>query len=118
MRLAGAVLLEEHDEWAENRRYISEASMAKLSGAWPSDGPTNDEIAEQTIPTLILQDDKEDLSTWNARRPVTPLDETLLAGALSVAFLINTPANRVSLWRALVSTGSVSSDGPIVPWHN
>lgn len=35
VRLAGAVLIEENEEWMEARRYISEASMAKLNAARP-----------------------------------------------------------------------------------
>lgn len=34
-RLVGAILIEENEEWMEARRYISEASMAKLDAARP-----------------------------------------------------------------------------------
>ena len=42
LRLAGAVLLEVHDEWAvAERRYLAEGSMALLDRA-PDDGPTKE----------------------------------------------------------------------------
>ena len=31
LRLIGAVLADQHDEWAIGRRYLSEASMAELN---------------------------------------------------------------------------------------
>lgn len=39
VRLAGAILIEENEEWMEARRYISEASMAKLNAARPQSPP-------------------------------------------------------------------------------
>ena len=44
-RLAGAILIEENEEWMEARRYISEASMAKLtvSAALPPRGEQDQE---------------------------------------------------------------------------
>ncbi|MCU1479199.1 MAG: transposase [Subtercola sp.] len=48
LRLAGAVLVEQHDEWeAGDRRYLSEASMAQLSTI---DDPIEQEVA---LPELI-----------------------------------------------------------------
>ena len=42
LRLAGAVLLEVHDEWAiAERRYLAEGSMALLDGT-PDDDPTKE----------------------------------------------------------------------------
>lgn len=39
-RLAGAVLLEIHDEWAiAERRYLAEGSMASLTGSPMTNGP-------------------------------------------------------------------------------
>ena len=54
MRLAGAVLLEEHDEWAENRRYISETSMAKLTRSSPTEELFGDEAAGVVLPAMAL----------------------------------------------------------------
>ena len=48
LRLAGAVLVEQHDEWeAGDRRYLSEASMAQLNTI---DDPIEQEVA---LPELI-----------------------------------------------------------------
>ena len=47
LRLAGAVLVEAHDEWAvSERRYLSEGSMTALT-----DQPTNKEVAPPELMT-------------------------------------------------------------------
>ncbi len=49
LRLAGAVLTEIHDEWqVTDRRYPSEASMAKLLNPPPSEQPTMQPVAPPT----------------------------------------------------------------------
>jgi transposase-like protein len=49
LRLAGAVLLEIHDEWAvAERRYLSEGSMARLDAA-RDDGPAKEVERAQTV---------------------------------------------------------------------
>ena len=40
IRLVGAVLADQHDEWAVARRYLSEASMAELNTARETDPVT------------------------------------------------------------------------------
>ena len=51
LRLAGAVLLEVHDEWAiAERRYLSEGSMARLDRA--SDDETTKEV--ERAKTVLL----------------------------------------------------------------
>ncbi len=45
LRLAGAVLVEQHDEWeAGDRRYLSEASMAALYAVEPADSSVVEEV--------------------------------------------------------------------------
>jgi len=49
LRLAGAVLLEVHDEWAiAERRYLAEGSMALLDGV-PDDDPTKEVDGAKTL---------------------------------------------------------------------
>ena len=48
VRLAGSVLLEVHDEWAvAERRYLSEASMAKIYQS-DNDGAKRKEVGKKT----------------------------------------------------------------------
>ena len=51
LRLAGAVLLEIHDEWAvADRRYLSEASMARLD---PGHDDGSDKEVERAKTVLL-----------------------------------------------------------------
>ena len=48
LRLAGSILLEVHDEWQiAERRYLSEASMAKLYAS-DNDGDNGKEVGAKT----------------------------------------------------------------------
>jgi len=44
IRLVGAVLANQHDEWAVTRRYFSEGSMAKLNGTHDTDPAVTAEL--------------------------------------------------------------------------
>ena len=44
IRLVGAVLAEQHDDWATHRHYLSEASMAKLYPTRETDTAPGDSI--------------------------------------------------------------------------
>ena len=53
LRLVGAVLAEQHDEWAEGRRYLGldVLSRARLTPVHESD-PTTEEVPTSQIPAL------------------------------------------------------------------
>jgi putative transposase len=44
IRLVGAVLIEQHEDWATNRHYLSETSMAKLRSARETIQPSAGEL--------------------------------------------------------------------------
>ena len=48
IRLVGAVLSDQHDEWAIARRYFSEASMAKLYATRDTDPAVTAELQSGT----------------------------------------------------------------------
>ncbi|MEQ7126004.1 IS256 family transposase, partial [Actinopolymorpha sp. B11F2] len=49
IRLVGAVLAEQHDEWIEGRRYLGLDLLAKARRA---PNPTTEEVNDNTIPAL------------------------------------------------------------------
>ena len=52
LRLAGAVLIEAHDEWqVSDRRYLSEGSMALLTTPPTPDKPAKEVAHRDVIPT-------------------------------------------------------------------
>ncbi len=63
LRLIGAVLADQHDEWAIGRRYLSEASMAELNArrTLETTSPnsraehTEDHTLEPTAPATVLE---------------------------------------------------------------
>ena len=53
IRLVGAVLAEQHDEWAEGRRYLSLDVLARCRLRPVTDTSTGEEVTTQpTIPAL------------------------------------------------------------------
>jgi hypothetical protein len=66
LRLAGAVLIEAHDEWqVSDRRYLSEGSMALLTKA------TKEVTPAQLMPAWTLDTDPHGDSTYTTPRDVT-----------------------------------------------
>ena len=52
IRLVGAVLAEQHDEWTEMRRYIGLDVLKRARLALIKTNPTDDTIQEVTTPAL------------------------------------------------------------------
>ena len=50
IRLAGALLIEQNDEWLVTRRYLSEESMRLLGGADPELDHSHNQIEEEKLP--------------------------------------------------------------------
>ena len=52
IRLVGAVLAEQHDEWIEGRRYLGLDVLARCRIRPVADTVTDEEVTTQTIPAL------------------------------------------------------------------
>ena len=52
IRLVGAVLAEQHDEWTEGRRYLGLDVLARARAATDPDTTTEEAAPAQTIPAL------------------------------------------------------------------
>ncbi len=52
IRLVGAVLAEQHDEWTEGRRYLGLDALARARAAITPTDTTEEAVTDTTVPAL------------------------------------------------------------------